>query len=74
MNDEEVEWMNSDFDALLSQLAQHRVKYLIVGVYAVIHYCEPRYTKDLDIFIEHRTRTFVVCEPPSKPSLVRCPT
>jgi hypothetical protein len=44
--------MNSDFDALLSQLAQHRVKYLLVGGYAVIHYCEPRYTKDIDIFVE----------------------
>lgn len=47
--------MNSDFDALLSRLAQHRVKYLIVGGYAVIHYCEPRYTKDLDIFVEAST-------------------
>lgn len=44
--------MNSDFDALLSRLAQYRVKYLIVGGYAVIHYCEPRYTKDIDIFVE----------------------
>lgn len=44
--------MNSDFDALLSLLARHRVKYLVVGGYAVIHYCEPRYTKDIDIFVE----------------------
>jgi hypothetical protein len=54
-NGEEVNRMNSDFDALLSRLARYRVKYLIVGGYAVIHYCEPRYTKDIDIFVEAST-------------------
>lgn len=44
--------MNSEFKDLLSLLAKHRVRYLIVGGYAVIHYCEPRYTKDIDIFVE----------------------
>jgi hypothetical protein len=28
-----------------------RVKYLIIGGYAVIKYAEPRYTKDLDLWI-----------------------
>ncbi|MCM8799195.1 MAG: hypothetical protein NC900_00490 [Candidatus Omnitrophica bacterium] len=32
-------------------LKKHKVKYLIVGAYAVIYYTEPRYTKDLDIWI-----------------------
>jgi len=36
----------------LKLLNRHRVKYLIVGAYAVIHYTEPRYTKDLDIWIK----------------------
>lgn len=55
--------MNSDFAALLSRLAKYRVRYLVVGGYAVIHYCEPRYTKDIDIFVEasahnaHRLRS-----------------
>ncbi|MBL7081075.1 MAG: hypothetical protein ISS44_00700 [Candidatus Omnitrophica bacterium] len=33
-------------------LNKHKVRYLVVGAYAVIHYTEPRYTKDLDIWIE----------------------
>ena len=41
-----------DYKELLKILNRHRVKYLIVGAYAVIHYTEPRYTKDLDIWVE----------------------
>ena len=44
--------MNSDFKELLQCFGKHRVRYLIVGGYAVIHYAEPRYTKDLDLWIE----------------------
>jgi predicted nucleotidyltransferase len=36
----------------LKILNRHKAKYLIVGAYAVIYYTEPRYTKDLDIWIE----------------------
>ena len=43
--------MNSDFNELLSLLNANTVDYLIVGGYAVIEYAEPRYTKDLDIWI-----------------------
>ncbi len=46
---------NSDFKDLLRTLADFDVKYLIVGGYAVMHYCEPRYTKDIDIWIEAST-------------------
>ncbi|MBI5873989.1 MAG: nucleotidyltransferase [Candidatus Omnitrophica bacterium] len=42
----------SDYKELLKILNRHRVKYLIVGAYAVIHYTEPRYTKDLDIWVK----------------------
>jgi hypothetical protein len=42
----------SDYKDLLRILNKHRVKYLVVGAYAVIYYSEPRYTKDLDIWIE----------------------
>ena len=42
----------SDYKELLSVLNKHRVRYLIIGAYAVIYYTEPRYTKDLDIWVE----------------------
>lgn len=44
--------MNSDFKELLSIFNVNQVKYLIIGGYAVSEYAEPRYTKDLDIWIE----------------------
>ncbi len=44
--------MNSDFKDLLRIFAEHRVEYLIVGAYAVIHYTQPRYTKDIDLWIK----------------------
>ena len=44
--------MSPDFKEILSTFNEHGVKYLIVGAYAVMKYTEPRYTKDLDIWIE----------------------
>ena len=44
--------MNQDFKELLKIFNEHEVKYLIVGGYAVMKYSEPRFTKDLDIWIE----------------------
>jgi hypothetical protein len=43
--------VNSDFKELLSIFNDYQVKYLVIGGYAVIQYTEPRYTKDLDIWI-----------------------
>jgi hypothetical protein len=40
-----------DFKELLSILAKHKVRYLVVGGYAVMKYTEPRVTKDLDLWI-----------------------
>ncbi|MCM8801365.1 MAG: hypothetical protein NC912_05100 [Candidatus Omnitrophica bacterium] len=42
----------SDYKELLRLLNRHKVRYLIVGAYAVIYYTEPRYTKDIDIWVE----------------------
>lgn len=42
---------NSEFKELLSLFNQQQVKYLVVGGYAVIYHTEPRYTKDLDIWV-----------------------
>jgi hypothetical protein len=44
--------MNSDFRDLLKLFNAHRVRYLVVGGYAVMKYTEPRYTKDLDVRVE----------------------
>jgi hypothetical protein len=43
---------SSLFKELLRKFNEHQVKYLIVGAYAVMNYTEPRYTKDLDVWIE----------------------
>lgn len=40
-----------DFRELLSLLEKHKVRYLVVGGYAVMKYTEPRFTKDLDLWI-----------------------
>jgi len=44
--------MTQDFKELLRAFNENEVKYLIVGGYAVMKYSEPRYTKDLDIWVE----------------------
>jgi hypothetical protein len=44
--------MYQDFKELLSLFNEHKVKYLIVGGYAVSYYAQPRATKDLDILIK----------------------
>lgn len=53
---------NSDFKELLNLLNAAEVRYLVVGGYAVIEHTEPRYTKDLDIWIspdrENAERTY----------------
>jgi hypothetical protein len=41
-----------DFNELLSILNDHKVKYLVVGGYAVGLHAIPRATKDLDLFIK----------------------
>jgi len=43
---------SQDFKELLSVFNEHRVKYLIVGGYAVAIHAQPRATKDLDLFIQ----------------------
>jgi len=43
---------NRDFRDFLQCLNEAGARYLIVGAYAVIYHTEPRYTKDLDIWVE----------------------
>jgi hypothetical protein len=48
--------MFQDFKDLLSALNDNKVKYLIVGGWAVSHHAQPRATKDLDILIQPAPR------------------
>ncbi len=41
-----------DFAELFEALNRHEVRYVIVGGYAFAFYVKPRYTKDLDLFVE----------------------
>ena len=43
--------MNSDFRELLQSLADQEVEYLVVGGYAVIFHAQPRFTKDLNLWV-----------------------
>jgi len=44
-------FVNSDFSDLLRLFNDNKVRYLVIGGYAYIQYAEPRYTKDLDLWI-----------------------
>ena len=44
-------FVNSDYSVLLKIFNDNKVKYLVIGGYAVIQYAEPRFTKDLDLWI-----------------------
>ena len=44
--------MCHDYKDLLSAFRSHGVKYLVVGGFAVIHHSQPRFTKDIDLFIQ----------------------
>jgi hypothetical protein len=44
-------FVNSDFSDLLRTFNANHVKYLVIGGYAVVQYAEPRFTKDLDIWV-----------------------
>ena len=41
----------SDYEDLFKILNTCRVKYLLVGAYAVMYYTRPRYTKDIDVWV-----------------------
>ncbi len=44
--------LNQDFKEFVQLLNEHKVRYLIIGGYAVAFHGHPRYTKDLHIWIE----------------------
>ncbi len=44
--------LSKDFEELFASLNAHRVKVLVAGAYAVAFHARPRFTKDLDLFVE----------------------
>ena len=44
--------LNQDFKEFLQSLNEHNVRYLIIGGYAVAFHGYPRYTKDLDVWLQ----------------------
>jgi hypothetical protein len=44
-------FVNSDFSDLLRLFNVNSVRYLVIGGYALVQYAEPRFTKDLDLWI-----------------------
>jgi len=43
--------IEKDYEELLKLFNKFKVKYCIVGAFAVAFYAKPRYTKDMDIFV-----------------------
>lgn len=43
--------VEKDYEELLRLFNRYKVKYCIVGAYALAFYARPRYTKDMDIFV-----------------------
>lgn len=44
--------LNQDFKEFVQSLNDNNVRYLVIGGYAVAFHGHPRYTKDLDVWIE----------------------
>ena len=44
--------LNQDFREFIQSLNENEVRYLVIGGYAVAYHGHPRYTKDIDIWLE----------------------
>jgi hypothetical protein len=44
--------LNKDFKEFIQSLNDNQVHYLVIGGYAVALHGRPRYTKDMDVWIE----------------------
>ena len=45
--------LSQDFRDLLAAFAKHKVRYLLIGGYAVAFHARPRSTKDIDLWLDH---------------------
>ena len=50
--------LNQDFKEFIGSLNDNGVRYLVVGGYAVALHGYPRYTKDMDIWVELTGKEF----------------
>ena len=41
-----------DFEELFDAFLRREVRFVMVGAHALAHHAKPRYTKDLDLFVE----------------------
>jgi hypothetical protein len=48
--------LSYDYEDLFRILNTYKVRYLVVGAYAVAYYTEPRFTKDIDIWAESEVK------------------
>lgn len=46
--------VSQDYEELFKSLNTYKIKYLVVGAHAVMFYSEPRFTKDMDVWISAR--------------------
>jgi phage replication-related protein YjqB (UPF0714/DUF867 family) len=44
--------LNQDFKEFVQSLNENNARYLVIGGYAVAFHGYPRYTKDLDVWVE----------------------
>ncbi len=44
--------VEKDYEELLKLFNENKVKYCLIGAYAVAFYAKPRYTKDIDILVK----------------------
>jgi len=44
--------ISKDFEEFLQLLNEHKVRYLVIGGYAVAIHARPRFTNDLDVFVD----------------------
>lgn len=44
--------VEKDYEDFIKLLNRHKVRYCIVGAFAVAYYGRPRYTKDMDVLVE----------------------
>jgi hypothetical protein len=51
-----MEKVEKDYEELLRLFNKYKVKYCVVGAFAIAFYSIPRYTKDMDILVEPSTQ------------------
>ncbi len=44
--------IEKDYEDLLKLFNKHKVRYCIIGAFAMAYYAKPRYTKDMDLFVD----------------------